>query len=78
MTLLFCISQYSNPTLEASKHTTSQSIPSGKANTRAEVTLSFNSWKLLTQALDHMNLDLFQSEAIEGDSIEENPSTNLL
>ena len=52
--------------------------PPDKVNSGAEVSQSFNNWKLFYHDSDYMNLDLYWVKDVSYDVIEENPSTNLL
>ena len=66
------------PTRDASQQNINPSVPSGKVNTGAKVSLSFNNWKIFSHDSDHLNLDFFWVKVINGDAINENASINLL
>ena len=52
--------------------------PISNVNTRVVLSLSFNSWKLFSHDSDHSNLELFLVKPVNGDVIDENPSTDIL
>lgn len=65
-------------TQELSQYTTNPSVTSDKVNIKAEVSLSFNSWKLLSYDYDHSNLTFFLVKVVKGEAIDSNQSTYVL